>query len=169
MPPVNLGQSLWRIVRGFWAQARRRDQLVFGAVARGLRPKRLLLVRHEQVPADADGRPHRKGNARELRSFLEQATVLSEAGVLDGHSARPGSRPAARDSNNAGGKASADFSPLHAVVEDAERLHIRRALGLTGGSVTKTAELLGINRKTLWEKMKKLAIENAGAPHNGRD
>ena len=42
------------------------------------------------------------------------------------------------------------------MIEDAERRHIRSALERTGGSVTKTSELLGISRKTLWEKMKKL-------------
>jgi DNA-binding NtrC family response regulator len=35
---------------------------------------------------------------------------------------------------------------------------IRRALDRCEGSVTKTAELLGISRKTLWEKMKRLSI-----------
>lgn len=110
-----------------------------------------------------------KGNARELRSFLEQAMVLSEAGVLDVHSASTGGSPAQRKSGDETEASSADFSPLHVMVEDAERLHIRRALGHTGGSVMKTAELLGISRKTLWEKMKKLAIDNAGALRNGRD
>jgi DNA-binding NtrC family response regulator len=33
------------------------------------------------------------------------------------------------------------------------------ALERTGGSVMKTAELLGISRKTLWEKMKRLKVE----------
>lgn len=44
------------------------------------------------------------------------------------------------------------------MVEEAERVHIRKALNRCEGSVGKTAELLGISRKTLWEKMKRLAI-----------
>ena len=44
------------------------------------------------------------------------------------------------------------------MVEDAERRHIRSALYRTGGSVMKTSKLLGISRKTLWEKVKKLRI-----------
>jgi DNA-binding NtrC family response regulator len=43
-------------------------------------------------------------------------------------------------------------------VEDAERGHIRKALTHCDGSVGKTAEVLGISRKTLWEKMKRLEI-----------
>lgn len=109
-----------------------------------------------------------KGNARELRSFLEQALVLSEAGVLDVHEAPTGASGNGSSASDTGEVTGADFSPLHVMVEDAERLHIRRALGHTGGSVMKTAELLGISRKTLWEKMKKLAIENASAQQNGR-
>lgn len=39
-------------------------------------------------------------------------------------------------------------------LEDIERAHIRRALRLCGGNVTKTAYLLGISRATLYRKLK---------------
>jgi DNA-binding NtrC family response regulator len=97
-----------------------------------------------------------KGNARELRSFLEEAVVLSEAGILDVAEAMPVAKASLAQDG--------EFVPLHAMVEDAERRHIRSALERTGGSVMKTSELLGISRKTLWEKMKKLRIGN-GAVH----
>lgn len=93
-----------------------------------------------------------RGNVRELRSYLEQAVVLSEAGILDEpiqESRQPGSRP---------GQDTGEIAPLHLMVEDAERKHIRRALHRCDGSVSKTAELLGISRKTLWEKMKRLEV-----------
>lgn len=98
------------------------------------------------------GRPWR-GNARELRSHLEQVVVLSEAGILDG-------AEAADPQHEVESAAHADrpFAPLQAMVEEAERTHIRRALDRSGRSVTKTADLLGISRKTLWEKMKRLGI-----------
>jgi transcriptional regulator with PAS, ATPase and Fis domain len=99
-----------------------------------------------------------KGNARELRSFLEEAVVLSEAGILDVPEMPPTVRVAAA--------LDGEFIPLHAMVEEAERRHIRSALERTGGSVMKTSELLGISRKTLWEKMKKLRIGN-GAMQEG--
>ena len=47
---------------------------------------------------------------------------------------------------------------LQAMVEETERKHIQRALKRCEGSVSKTADLLGISRKTLWEKMKRLVI-----------
>ena len=100
-----------------------------------------------------------KGNARELRSFLEEAVVLSEAGVLD-VTATPTTADAAAAPDG-------EFVPLHAMVEEAERRHIRSALERAGGSVMKTSVLLGISRKTLWEKMKKLRIDNATVPEAG--
>jgi transcriptional regulator with PAS, ATPase and Fis domain len=94
-----------------------------------------------------------KGNARELRSYLEEAVVLSEAGILDVPEAA-----AKADYAENPDPSDRAFIPLHAMVEEAERRHIRSALDRTGGSVMKTSELLGISRKTLWEKMKKLRI-----------
>lgn len=93
-----------------------------------------------------------RGNVRELRSYLEQAVVLSEAGILD--------EPLQESGQSAvkAGQDIGEIAPLHLMVEDAERKHIRRALSRCGGSVSKTAELLGISRKTLWEKMKRLDV-----------
>ena len=96
-----------------------------------------------------------KGNARELRSYLEQAVVLSDEGILDVIAS-----PTLTDRLDPD---SGPFIPLQAMIEETERVHIQRALGRTSGSVSKTADLLGISRKTLWEKMKRLRINSAGA------
>ncbi len=101
---------------------------------------------------DLMGRPW-KGNARELRSHLEQAIVMSEAGVLDADA--PTAHGATHQEDEVGDR---PFAPLQAMVEEAERTHIRRALDRSGKSVSQTAQLLGISRKTLWEKMRKLGI-----------
>lgn len=105
----------------------------------------------EEYMRDLLGRPWR-GNARELRSHLEQAVVMSEAGVLDTVEPDEAIAGAAEDDVDR------PFVSLQAMVEEAERLHIRRALDRSRKSVSKTAELLGISRKTLWEKMKRLGI-----------
>lgn len=109
------------------------------------------LAMSETFLRDVLGREWR-GNCRELRSYLEQAVVMSDAGLLDSpingaaqHLAKPAE--------------SLTIEPLQIVLADAERGHIRKALQRCDGSVGKTANLLGISRKTLWEKMKKLAIE----------
>lgn len=54
---------------------------------------------------------------------------------------------------------SGSFVRPSTMVEDTERSHIRRALLLAVGSVSKTAELLGISRKTLRGKPKRLAVD----------
>ena len=96
-----------------------------------------------------------RGNIRELRAYLEQAVVMSDEGAL--------AVPVSASLSAAAGAASTTFAagalpPLNAIVENAERIHIRKALNQCEGSVGKSAELLGISRKTLWEKMKRLAI-----------
>ena len=48
--------------------------------------------------------------------------------------------------------------PLQNAVERAEADAIRAALQSTGGRRADAAELLGISRKTLWEKIKNLDI-----------
>jgi DNA-binding NtrC family response regulator len=97
-----------------------------------------------------------RGNVRELRAYLEHAVVMSEGGVLDQPLASSGQPPAADSLLTS--ITPATLPPLHAVVEDAERGHIRKALDQCAGSVGKTADVLGISRKTLWEKMKRLEI-----------
>ena len=55
--------------------------------------------------------------------------------------------------------------------------HIAHALRLTGGHRSQTAELLGISRKVLWEKIRDFGIQVPGAAspgpedvqENGRD
>ena len=93
-----------------------------------------------------------RGNVRELRSYLEQAVVMSEAGILD----QPMEDTPQQHRDLSVG--SGTIQPLQLMVAQAERVHIRRALDRCDGSVSRTAELLGISRKTLWEKMKRLEL-----------
>lgn len=108
----------------------------------------------EAFVRDLVSRPWR-GNVRELRSFLEQAVVLSDAGVLDVDES-PGERAPSPDTGPP--SPSEPVVTLQVLVAETERRHIRRAMTHTGGNVSRSAELLGISRKTLWEKMKKLGV-----------
>ena len=119
-----------------------------------------LIAVSEAFMRDVLGRTW-KGNARELRSYLEQAVVLSDEGILD----LPG-QPARADRLDPD---VGPFVPLQTMIEETERAHIRRALGRTSGSVSKTADLLGISRKTLWEKMKRLRIGGTAKTPSGAD
>lgn len=96
-----------------------------------------------------------RGNIRELRAYLEQAVVMSEDGLLDvpvpaGQRESSFSDASTRPDNA--------LLPLHSMVEETERRHIQRVLQHTQGNVGQSATVLGISRKTLWDKMKRLSI-----------
>jgi DNA-binding NtrC family response regulator len=80
------------------------------------------------------------GNLRELRNVLERALLASDGEVLD--PPPPSALLAARPRT----------------LRDVEREEIRRALAFTRGRQGRAAELLGISRKALWEKRKRLGI-----------
>jgi DNA-binding NtrC family response regulator len=87
------------------------------------------------------------GNVRELKNTLWRAALLA-----DGTPIEPQHLSLATTGSNA--QPVTDFT-----LEDAERQAIRRALGATGGNRVRAAELLGIARSTLQEKLKKLSID----------
>lgn len=87
------------------------------------------------------------GNVRELRNLLERASVLApspEIQLWDLPAEICGAAP----------EVSAQPEALADAVATAEKRCIQSALGKTGGNKTEAAELLGISRKNLWEKMK---------------
>lgn len=91
------------------------------------------------------------GNVRELKNILERLVGLASTEVvsidsLPEHVAKQQ------------GKMTATVS-LAEVSAEAEKVHIMKTLKSAKGNKTRTAELLGISRKTLWEKIKLFDIE----------
>ena len=94
------------------------------------------------------------GNVRELRNRVERGVALAR-----GHSLTAGDLfPEVSE----GDGPETGLSTLAEVRDAAERRQILRALERTGGQMAKAAELLGISRTTLWEKMRRLAIPGGG-------
>jgi len=92
------------------------------------------------------------GNVRQLRNALECATVTCTDGVItldDLATSIPAVRTAAA-SPNAGRRGA---------LAETEKREIVQALERFGGHRSKTAEYLGINRKTLREKMRRYGID----------
>lgn len=51
---------------------------------------------------------------------------------------------------------------LSAYLQECERNYISQALVLHNNHIAHTAESLGISRKSLWEKMRKLGLQTSG-------
>ncbi len=84
---------------------------------------------------------HWPGNLRQLRNLLERALILTPEGPLD--PPRP-----------------ADFAsgPRPQTLAQTEEQQIRRALAYTRGHQGRAAKLLGISRKSLWERRRRHGI-----------
>ena len=115
--------------------------------------KRRLRVSHEAMAVLlAHDWP---GNVRELRNVLERGAVVAQADVLGpadlGLRAAPAETPSGPST-----------------LEEVERRHIAGVLAHSAGNVSQAARLLGIDRVTLYSKMKKYGLkrrgEDAGAP-----
>jgi DNA-binding NtrC family response regulator len=91
------------------------------------------------------------GNVRELKHAVERACVLSP-GPLLGADAFLGD-------DLAGGDAAPVSQSLADYLMACERDYLRVALDRHDGHMTHTAEALGITRKTLWEKMRRLGLQ----------
>jgi len=91
------------------------------------------------------------GNVRELRNVVERAVLFCR-----GNQITPDELPASLrgDERDSGRRSEGKVQSLQLAVEQAETEAIRTALAATEGRRAEAAELLGISRKTLWEKIK---------------
>jgi DNA-binding NtrC family response regulator len=113
------------------------------------------------------------GNVRELGHAIEHAAVLAGYGeiTLDhlpgaiAEAAPAGLTPPNGVSlpGEPGAAPAGPVAPLAVAVREFEKGHLRRALAATGGKRVKAAELLGISRKSLWEKLRTYELEEAAA------
>ena len=92
------------------------------------------------------------GNVRELKNIIERASVLAPAPVI-----RPDDLPADLLEVN-GYKDPAETFIISEAVARTEKQLLVKALARTQGKKGEAAELLGISRKNLWEKMKNYGI-----------
>ena len=93
------------------------------------------------------------GNVRELANAVERAVVLGGdvLGPADfAGRASPRIEAAAK---------SEDYPFIGMSLEDLERTHIERVLNECGGQKGRAAEILGINRTTLWKKLRQYGYE----------
>jgi DNA-binding NtrC family response regulator len=103
------------------------------------------------------------GNVRELRHCIERACILSRiATILPEACFEASVNPQTAQSALRGN--------LGEYLQECERRYIAAELERQNGQMARTAEILGISRKNLWEKMRKLGLrapEEAGAAPAG--
>ncbi len=92
------------------------------------------------------------GNVRELKNMLERAAILAESDVID-----VGELPARiRGARSVRYPTIAEGEELPTLAE-LEAAHIEQVLEKTAGNKSQAAKILGIDRASLWRKMKRLA------------
>jgi DNA-binding NtrC family response regulator len=95
------------------------------------------------------------GNVRELEHCLERALILSRSGAILREHVELSAIPSAGDPTDS-------FSledGLRSSVEKLERRLIERALAAAGGNRTRAAEILKINRRLLYDKLREYGLE----------
>ena len=108
------------------------------------------------------------GNVRELENLVERIVILDDDGIVTVEDLperfSSGALTAEHPSVSSGGHTSDIALPdagvdINAILDDVERSLIVQAMQKAGGVKKKAAELLGLNRTTLLEKLKKKGIE----------
>ncbi|HEY0714357.1 MAG TPA: sigma-54 dependent transcriptional regulator [Polyangia bacterium] len=111
-----------------------------------------------------------RGNIRELSHALQHAVILSGGEeILPAHlpttitgptpMKRPTEAPAAATGSPPPMPAPTEAKPLSVAMKEYEREYLMRTLARTKGRRSEAAALLGISRKTLWEKLKSYGVD----------
>ncbi len=118
--------------------------------AYGRKPKELTPQAYEALQDY-----HWPGNVRELKNLIERIVILNPQVRIDARHI-----PLTTSKRSMPERMPDRFGSLQEVRESVEREYILKKLEETAGNVTRTAELLGLERSNLYRKMKTLGIEH---------
>ena len=94
------------------------------------------------------------GNVRDLRHTLERACIFSDGPTIHSDTLFAGSL------DGSAGAPHACDPTLNEYLRSCEKRYIEHCLKAHGGRIAETAQALGISRKALWEKAKRLDIHH---------
>jgi DNA-binding NtrC family response regulator len=97
------------------------------------------------------------GNVRELRNAIERATTLGAAETVRAEDLPPRIHAAGRSATRV-----ADASRRQIPLRDLEREYILEVLRQVGGNKSRAAEILGLDRKTLYRKLEEYGSKGTG-------
>jgi DNA-binding NtrC family response regulator len=107
-----------------------------GKAVRGIQPEAQTLLLNYRWP----------GNVRELENAIERAMVIGKTDTLE-----PGDLPVTLESQVE--------APPERTLSAVEREHIEQVLRESSGNVSRAAKVLGIDRGTLYNKLRRYGIE----------
>ncbi len=94
------------------------------------------------------------GNVRELENAIEWAVAVSRHAIL-----LPDDLPVSlAPPTTAGTEVAEPAPPAFASLDTLTRQHIARVLAATGGNKKRTAEILGVDRRTLYRMLKRYSM-----------
>jgi DNA-binding NtrC family response regulator len=111
----------------------------------GIHPDAMFALEHYYWP----------GNIRELENLLERTVILKGSGEIVLSDLPPKLRSGQDGSATPVPELPSDRTDLRAILESVEDRMIAEALVRTGGNKNRAAELLGLNRTTLVEKLRR--------------
>ena len=117
--------------------------MAYGRKAKELTPQAYEALKEHRWP----------GNVRELRNLMERIVIMNPQQRIDARHI-----PLNSSKRSVAERAPERFGSLHEVRAAAEREYILKTLDETKGNVSKTAEVLGLERSNLYRKMKALGI-----------
>jgi DNA-binding NtrC family response regulator len=120
----------------------KKHNALMGRVLEGISPQALELLMHHDFP----------GNIRELENVIQRGVALSKGTMLDADALPDNLRRLEV-------KVYAPRSDGMATLEAQEAEHIRHVLKQTNGNRSQAARILGIDRVSLWRKIKKYGLE----------
>jgi len=109
---------------------------------KGMTPKAEVLLESYNWP----------GNIRELRNVIERAVILCSGDCIHARDLPLGGPELAEALQTGDGD---EFLSL----DEVEKIHIQRILMATGNNLSRGAEILGVTRNTLYNKMRKYQVE----------
>lgn len=98
------------------------------------------------------------GNIRELRNVIEHAVMICEGDEITLDHVKAGTRESAAPATPLSASLRLEDARLQ-TLDNVEREHIIRVLSIAAESKSRAAEMLGVSRSTLYDKMKRYGIE----------
>lgn len=104
------------------------------------------------------------GNVRELEHAIQRAVVLSRGSEIDLSHLPDDIAGPFREERQAATQPTEGVRPLQVAIKEFEHQYLLRALAAADGKKARAADMLGISRKNLWEKLRSHEIQDAREP-----